>query len=173
MPVALTTSLGCLHPIAQVACITIILVGAVLVLVITLRGRRVGWQLALAWVALFALATWFGSLRYSPLRFGSARLPVLQGFEIRRPNRAPIIIASGKVVSASPGLPLVIHPQTLPVRTQCQWSASAGGALDDPRSCDTTYAAPAGAPFEILRLRLQPACGLPPAVAQIKISILP
>ncbi len=173
MPSVLGTFLSCLHPTAQLACLIIFIVGAVHVLIISLRNRRFHWPIAIAWVVLLALAAWSGSLRFSPLQFGSRRLPVLRGFEIRSVNRAPVTIGPGAVVSAAPGLPLVIHPQTIAAPLDCRWFASAGGALDDPRSCDTVYAAPNGVPSEILRLRVQPACGLPPAVAEIKISIMP
>ncbi len=173
MPSALGTCLSCLHPTAQVACLVILVAGGVHVLVISLRSKRFHWPIAIAWIGLIVLAVWFGSLRYSPLQFGSQRMPVLKAFEIGRANRAPVSIAPGEVVTAAPGLPLVIHPETIPVPMDCRWFASAGGALDDPRSCDTVYVAPDGIPFEVLRLRVQPACGLPPAVAQIKISILP
>ncbi len=173
MATTLGTFLSCLHPTAQLACLVILVVGAVHVLVISLRNRRFHWPIAAAWGTLLALTAWSGSLRYSPLQFGSERLPAVRAFVIWRPNRAPVTIAPGEVVSATAGLPLVIHPQTLSAPVDCRWFASAGGALDDPHSCDTVYAAPQGIPSETLRLRVQPACGLPPVVAQIKISILP
>ncbi len=173
MPSVLGTFLSCLHPTARLACPLVIIAGAIHVIVISLRNKRFHWPIAIAWVVLLALAAWSGSLRYSPLQFGSRRLPVLRGFEIRSFNRVPVTITPGQVVSAAPGLPLVIHPETIPVPIDCRWFASAGGALDDPRSCDTVYVAPNGVPSEILRLRVQPACGLPPAVAEFKISIMP
>ncbi len=173
MPFGLGTILSCLHPTAELGCLILFIVGAAHLSFVSLRSRRFHWPIALEWLVLLALTTWFGSLRYSPLGFGGRRLPVVRAFEIQQPNRAPITIASGAVVSAAPGLPLVIHPEMIPVPVDCRWSASAGGALDDPRSCDIAYAAPEGVSSEILRLRVQPACSLPPAVAQIKISIMP
>jgi hypothetical protein len=50
--------------------------------------------------------------------------------------------------------------------------SASGGALDDPQSCATVYVPPQ-ADYDILKVSLQPGCGLPRSVGQIKISILP
>ena len=173
MPLAVGDLLGCIHPVARLTGLALLAVGLVCVLVAAVFRRRICWPLVAACIALSLSAVWLGALRYSPLGFGTARLPLLSRFEIRRVNRVPITLASGEVVSVTAGSPVQIYPEILPGPVVCLWSASAGGALDDPRSCDTVYVAAQGVPFETLRLRLRSACGLAPAVVQIKISILP
>lgn len=165
--------MDCIHPVAQIACVALLASGAVYVLVMAALRRWPRWPAAFIWLVLLIGAIWLGSLHYSPLGFGSERLPLLGSIEVRRPNRAPVALHSGEVITVKAGSPVAIHPALLAGPVDCLWSASAGGALDDLHSCDTAYAADARAPFEVLRLRVRSACGLPPVAARIKVSILP
>jgi hypothetical protein len=161
-----------MHPAAQRLSLLLLVAGLLYLLAILRLRRRLPPLVAAAYVVLFAGVLWLGALRYSPLAFGTARLPLVSGFEIRRPNRAPVVIDAGEFISVAPAAPIVIHPVILPGPVDCAWSAS-GGALDDPQGCDVVYVAAGGVPSAMLRVRVRSACGLPPAVAQIKFSILP
>lgn len=173
MPASLGRLLACTHPAAQLAGLVGLAAAALYLLAAALLHKRHHWAIPVACLALLIGAAWLGSLRYSPLGFGSERRPLLNDFEIKRLNRAPVRVTTGAVLSVVAGSPVQIYPQILPGPVDCLWAASAGGALDDPHSCDTVYVAAAGRPSETLRVRLRSACGLEPAVAQIKISILP
>jgi hypothetical protein len=122
--------------------------------------------------ALILLTLWLGSYPFSPLGFASGRIPVLRSFVVttrtlRRDNVAP-----GATVTLASGAPAAIQPLLLPVEARCAWSSANEGSLDSLQTCETVYSPPRAA-YDILKIRIQPGCGLPPTSAQIKISILP
>ena len=124
-----------------------------------------------AQAALVLLVAWMGFYPLSPL-FSSGRIPVLQGFTVITRARGAVNVAPGAIVTLSGGRPAAIQPLTLIEDVDCAWVSTSGGALDDPQSCAIVYVPPQ-ADYDILKVSLQPGCGLPRSVGQIKISILP
>ena len=133
--------------------------------------KRAQWSL-LTFTALFLLTLFLGSYIYSPLDFSIGKDAVLQGFLVSRRGRVNEIVASGEIISLSAGAPAAISIESEFQDMECQWVSQNGAAWDDPASCDTTYVPPA-ADYDILTVRINPGCKLPPVRGQIKISILP
>ncbi|MEW6403931.1 MAG: hypothetical protein AB1649_19220 [Chloroflexota bacterium] len=125
----------------------------------------------MAHAASILLALWLGLYPTSPLGYSSGKIPILQGFQIIRASRDSFAGVS-EIISLPQGSAVGINPIMLPGGFECTWLSSAEGVLDDPASCDTAYIPP-DADFDILRLRIRSACGLPDSTAQLKISILP
>jgi hypothetical protein len=134
------------------------------------RERRFRWALGIQ-AALLMLTVWLGFYPISPF-FAGRRIPILQGFSITTRTRGTRDVAPGGVVTLSSGAPAAIRALTLVADTRCRWMSAQGGALDDPQSCATVYIPPQ-AERDILKVSLQPGCGLPRSVEQLKISILP
>lgn len=122
--------------------------------------------------ALIFLAFWLGSYPFSPLGFSAGRIPVLRGFKFTTRARLNASVAPGGIVTLISGSPAAIEPVLLTGNVKCAWTSANGGNLDNPNDCDIAYSPPQ-ADYDILKIRLQPACGLPESSAQIKISILP
>lgn len=167
--------LPCTQPLAQ----TVLLVlGGTLVLNIlaAVFWRKLWFKRSrlslLALVGLCLLILWLGSYPYSPLGFSSGKHPLLHGFLITRQGQVNQPVASGEILSLQAGSPMGIVPLSDLPNLSCHWNSLNGGAWDDPGSCETTYAAPA-ADYDILTVRIEPGCKLPPLHEQIKISILP
>ena len=135
-----------------------------------LAGGRFRW-VAGAQAALVLLVVWMGFYPLSPL-FSSGRIPVLQGFTIITRARGTANVAPGAIVTLRSGKPAAIQPLTLIDDLRCAWMSASGGALDDPQSCAIVYV-PQQREYDILKVSLQPGCGLPRSVGQIKVSILP
>ncbi len=163
----------CMHPLARAAVVFLIAVAVLQAVVVGRVRRRLSSPLFVANIMLILLAIWLGSYSLSPLGFSSGRIPLLSGFRITRQQRAPIWIASRQIVLMAPGSAMEIEPQTLPGAVNCMWASSNGGAFDDPASCDTAYAPGEGAAFDILRIAIRSECGLPPAIGEIRVSVLP
>jgi hypothetical protein len=123
-------------------------------------------------VGLCLLTLWLGSYPYSPLGFSNGNYPILRGFLITRQGRVNEPVDSGDIILLPVGSPAAITVLSDLTNLSCQWNSLNGGAWDDPGSCDTAYLAPA-ADYDILTVRIEPGCKLPPIRAQIKISILP
>ena len=120
---------------------------------------------------LICIILWLGSYQFSPL-YTNAN-PLAHGFDVTVGDREKVNIRSGEIITLGQNSTAVIVPLTLPGDPlSCTWSSQKGGALDDPGSCETIYAPPA-ADYDVLRLSVRSSCGLPNAVGQIKISILP
>ena len=136
-----------------------------------LADRRFRWALA-AQAALLLLTIWLGVYPLSPL-FSSGRIPVVQGFSVLTRTRGTVNVASEGVVTLGSGIPAAVQALTLVEgNIHCRWMSTRGGVLDDPQSCATVYVPPP-ADYDILKVSIQPGCGLPRSVEQIKISILP
>jgi hypothetical protein len=163
----------CLHPIARdiglglLAALVLLGIAALL-----LHRRALSFALG-ACLVLAALAFGLGSYRLSPLGFGSARIPLLNSFRITQALRGQREIPLRQVVTVSRGSITGIEPQLLPGPATCMWASSNGGAFDDPASCDTAYSPGEGATFDILHVSVRSACGLPPALGEIRIGVLP
>lgn len=133
-------------------------------------GKRALWLLGVE-AALLLLTVWLGFYPVSPL-FAGGRIPVLQGFNVMTRARGTVKIAPGGVVTLGSGSPAEVRALTLVTDLRCTWMSTRGGALDDPQSCVTDYVPPQSE-YDILKVSLQPGCGLPRSVGQVKISILP
>lgn len=122
-----------------------------------------------AYIVLILLVVWLGFYPVSPL-VSSGHIPILRGFTVLTNTRGAVNVASGAVVTIDSGKPAAVQVLTLVDDTRCRWMSTTGGVLDDPQSCATVYIPPQ-AEYDILKVSLQPGCGLPHSVAQIKISI--
>lgn len=120
-------------------------------------------------IALILLVVWLGFYPLSPL-VSSGHIPVLRGFTVLTKARGEVNVAPGAVVTIDSGKPAAVQALTLVTDTRCRWMSAQGGDLEDPQSCATVYIPPQ-AEYDILKVSMQPACGLPHSVAQIKISI--
>lgn len=169
----LPTLIQCLHPVARAVALAVLAAAALHVGWLLIRRKRLPVTVPVAYALLLFLAFWLGSPGVSPLGFGRGRRPLLQGFVITRAQREPVPVASGATVSLAAASPMEIEPQLLPGPVTCIWSSSNGGAFDDPTGCDTAYQPGEGAGFDFLRVRVRSACGLPPAVGLLRVSILP
>ena len=129
--------------------------------------------IVLIYSLLLLFTLWLGSYPYSPLGFSAGHIPVLQRFEVTRLGRPAISVRSGAIVTIARDSVAEITPLILPVDLTCTWMSTNGGTLEDPRSCDTAYLSPGGADYDILKLLIQPACHLPDALGEIRISVLP
>jgi hypothetical protein len=127
----------------------------------------------LIYLFLVVLILWLGSYPFSPLGFSTGHIPVVRGFIMTRFGRPALSIASGGILTMSGDSITEIKPITLPVDMTCIWVSTNGGALDDPKSCDTAYLSPGGVAYDRLKLLVQPACHLPNAHGVIRISIQP
>jgi hypothetical protein len=172
---ALPPFVPCADPTAQslglALCVVLGLsLGLLLLARAQLQGVRWRWALG-AQVALLTLTAWLGFYPLSPL-FAGGRIPVLQGFSVMTRTRGTVNVAPGGVVTLGNGSPAAVRALTLVGEVRCRWMSARGGALDDPQSCITDYVPPQ-AEYDILKVSLQPGCGLPRSVEQLKISILP
>lgn len=137
------------------------------------RRRGLRWWLG-AQAVLLVLVAWLGFYPISPL-FSSGRIPILQGFVVITQARDALELPPGATITLTNGRPAAIRALTLTRNTpfaRCYWMSTRGGTLDDPSACDTVYVPPSEE-FDILKVSLEPGCGLPRAVGQLKISILP
>ncbi len=162
----------CMHPVARDTALAL-LAALVLVAVVMLRSRRILWIPFVVCLLLIALASWLGSYRFSPLGFSSGRIQLINGFLITRPQQAQTLVSPMQTVTVATGAAIGIDPQMLPGPVTCFWSSANGGAFDDPASCDTAYSPGQGAGFDVLRVDIRSACGLPGTVSQLNISMLP
>ncbi len=135
------------------------------------RWSRLAFWVLGAQATLLLLTAWLGFYPLSPL-FRSGRIPVLQGFSVLTRARGTVIVAPGGVVTLGSGSPAAVRVLTLGADPGCRWMSTRGGALDDPQGCVTDYVPPQ-AEYDILKVSIQPGCGLPRSVGQVKISILP
>lgn len=129
-----------------------------------LAGGRSRWLLAGA-VMLVLLATWMGSY---PLE--QFRPPVLLGFQTITKTHGSVRILPGAVMTLAAGQVTALEAITS-MDAHCNWMSAQGGAFDDPQSCATVYVPPRRV-SDIVRVSIQPTCGLPSVMGQLKISIL-
>jgi len=167
--------LPCTHPLAKAILLALGITLVLNILAAIFWGKlcfKCSGLGLLTLVALCLLALWFGSYPYSPLGFFNGNDQILRGFLITRQGRVNEPVASGDILSLRADSPVGITMLSNLSNMSCQWSSLNGGVWDDPGSCDTTYLAPA-ADNDILTVRIEPGCKLPPLHGQIKISILP
>ena len=131
-----------------------------------LLGERSPWLLAGA-VTMILLTVWLGVYPLSPLFKNT-----LQGFTVITRIHGSQRIAPGDVLTMAAGAPAGLEPLTVLAPLHCHWISAQGGVFDDPQSCGTAYMPPARA-YDTLKVIIQPGCGLPNTLGQIKISILP
>lgn len=162
----------CTHPLAQAAVLTL---AVLLAFQLTRFGKILPENPALTWgltASGLLLALWLGSYPFSPLGFSTGRIPVLRGFFVTSRARPRLTVASGEVISLPAGYPAAIEPSLLTDKLECTWASLNGGSLDNPAACATVYLPPSGT-YDLLKIYLQPACGLPDTSGQLKISVLP
>lgn len=128
-------------------------------------------QLLVIHAVLIAGSLWLGLYQISPLGYSSGRIPNPDGFTITTANRS-FSAVNLDVISLQQGATVGISPAMLNGEFHCDWISANGGGLESPTGCDAVYQVP-DAGYDILRLRVRSACGLPDSIAQIKISILP
>ncbi len=131
-----------------------------------LAGGRSPWALVGAAIVVM-LAGWLGFYPVSLLFKNN-----LQGFTVITQRRGSEHIAPGAVLTLAAGQATALQPLSGVSNLRCNWMSAQGGAFDDPGSCATIYVPPQRE-SDVLKVSIQPACGLPSLVAQIKISILP
>jgi len=175
--------LACYHPLTDRILLGLIL-GLFLVLAVFAMGvarRRVGetrmsrfGPIPAAFVGVFAalvgVTLWLGSYSRSPLRF--AAQPVLRGFVVQKGQGQALRVASGDGFSISHASLAFITPLIEPGAASCLWQSRAGAMVDLPDICDIVYAPPS-ADYDVLRVRVRSACGLPDSTALLRIVILP
>jgi hypothetical protein len=169
----LPATISCIHPFAQDAMLALIAIGlahAVLLRFRTLPGGRTA---LLVYPAILLLAIWLGWYRVSPLGFSTGRIPLVQGFLVSKSQMAPALIPRRQVVSVRAETPIGIEPVLLPGPTRCIWASTTGGSFDDPNSCDTAYKSAAAAQYDVLKVHVASACGIPAVTREIRISVLP
>lgn len=118
-------------------------------------------------VILVALTLWMRT--YPMLPLGS---PLVLGFNVITPSRGSFDIAQGEILTLATGKPTALQPRTSFKNVRCNWMSARGGAFDDPSSCATVYVPPQ-AENDVVKVSIQPGCGLSNTVQQIKVSILP
>jgi hypothetical protein len=163
---------SCIHPLSQYAAIAVTAAGLAHAAVLLVIRRRRRWLALGAYPLLIVTALWLGSYQWSPLGFSSGHVPVLRGFRILQGQRSPVLVASGQTVSLASGSMIAIEPDLHVQDARCLWSSLNGAALDDPHSCATAYVAGSRA-LDVLKIRVDPACGLPHASGVLKLNILP
>lgn len=134
-----------------------------------LTGGRSPWLLGGA-VILVVLALWFGSTQ--PILKLRLRAGPLSGFEVTTQMRGNQLIHAGDILTLAAGQPAGLQARTSLQNVRCHWMSTRGGNFDDPESCATVYIPPKSE-NDIVKVSVQPGCGLPNTVGQIKISILP
>lgn len=122
-------------------------------------------------VGLILLVLWLGFYSISPLGYSAGRIPVLRGFLVISANRSSVVPNRG-LISVSQGSVVAIQPLMLAGKFHCNWMSATGGQLDLPTTCDIIYVPP-NVEYDILRFRVQTSCGLPDAIGQIKVAVLP
>jgi hypothetical protein len=163
----------CMHPMAQAAVLILVALGLIHGIMLWSRQVRGNRSILLMYPVLILLAFWLGWYRLSPLGFSSGRVPLLSGFMIVRPQRAAELIEPRAVLSMSAGGLIGLQPILLPGPARCVWSSTTGGAFDDSTGCDTAYTPGQGARYDVVKLHVVSACGVPPVSAEIRISLLP
>lgn len=134
-----------------------------------LTGGRSPWLLGGA-VILVVLALWLGSTQ--PILNLRLRATLLLGFNVTTQTHGNQLIHAGDILTLAAGQPAGLQAHTSLQNVRCHWMSTRGGNFDDPESCATVYIPPQSE-NDIVKVSVQPGCGLPNTVAQIKISILP
>jgi hypothetical protein len=163
---------SCLHPSAQnllLALFALFILGLIVSRHISPRYYKVGLIIN---ALLILLTLWAGDYRYSPLGFASEGRFVLQEFVVLTRERGEKHIAPNEIITLGRTSAAFIQPILKAENTTCNWHSLNGGQLDGQDSCSLVYIPPP-ADYDILRLSIQPGCGLPNTVEQIRISILP
>ena len=124
-----------------------------------------------AHIVVIFLAIWLGVYTISPLGYVSGRTPVLRGFVVMTAQKGITNIPLNGVITLGSSA-ASMYPITFPTDVRCTWMSVNNGALDDPHSCNTAYIPPQ-AGYDILRISIQPSCGLPNSTGQFKVNILP
>ncbi|MCC7119565.1 MAG: hypothetical protein IT310_13655 [Anaerolineales bacterium] len=163
---------SCLHPSAQ----NLLLILLVLLILGFLIRKRISPRsyklILLANALLFALTLWLGDYRYSPLTSIRGDHFTLQEFVVLTREKGEKHIAPNEIITLGSSSAAFIQPVPETETMTCHWRSLEGGQLDGEDSCALTYIPPQ-AEYDILRLNIQPGCGRPSAVEQIRISILP
>jgi len=121
---------------------------------------------------LIALTLWLGDYRYSPLKSIRGDHFTLQEFIVLTREKGEKHIAPNEIITLGSSSAAFIQPVPVTETMTCHWQSVNNGQLDGEDSCALTYV-PLRAEYDILRLNIQPGCGSPSAVEQIRISILP
>ena len=150
------------------------MLASVIHLVAIRKLKRHGYGTALLlYGALLLLTLWLGSYHVSPLGFSNGSIPLLRGFVVSQAHGTAIKIASRQPLSVGYGSIVQIQPEILAGPVDCTWLSTTGGVFDDPANCDTAFVASGAAQYDVLKVRVRSACGLPTAVGEIRVAILP
>ena len=163
----------CMHPLAQSAALAIIAALVIHLVAIRKLNRHTYGTALFLYAALLLLTLWLGSYYVSPLGFSSGRIPLLRGFLVTRSDGTALKVTSRQTISLGYGSIVEIQPDMLAGPADCTWLSATGGIFDDPANCDTAFAASGAAQYDVLKVRVRSACGLPTAVGEIKVAILP
>lgn len=155
----------CTHPIAQNFLI-ILCIAIVLHLFISTKFHIKFKIPAAIYACLLLLTLWLGIYSISPLD-----ISILRGFLVTTNYRGQFI-QPNDIISLSGDSTVLIQPDLIDMQAKCQWLSVKGAALDEPNTCDVIYNPP-NTDYDILKLNVTSACGLPASNSQIKISILP
>jgi len=165
-------ALPCTHPSAQ----SLVLALSGLLILHWIAGAkffpRSYWYFLAVDTVLILLTFWLGAYAYSPLKFSELENPVLREFVVITRESGKRHIAPDAIITLGGNSIAYIQPVLPPGNTRCMWNSLHGGALDGQDSCNVLYTPPA-AEYDILKVNIQPGCGLASSVEQIRISILP
>ncbi len=162
-----------MHPLAQSAALAII-AASVIHLAAIRKLKRHGYGTALLlYGSLLLFTLWLGSYPLSPLGFSNGRIPLLRGFVVSQAHGTTLTVASRQTLTMGYGSIVQIQPDVLAGPVDCTWSSATGGTFDDPANCDTAFAPSSSAQYDVLKVLVRSACGLPTAVGEIKVAILP
>lgn len=96
---------------------------------------------------------------------------MLRGFRVTT-NYKEHFVQPTDIISLGRDSTALIQPGLMVKQVNYQWLSVKGAALDEPHTCDVIYNPP-NTDYDILKLNVQAACGLPSSNWQVKISILP
>lgn len=119
-------------------------------------------------VVLILLVTWLGVYAISPFGYST----VLRGFVVITQQESVKVVPVDGMDTLSRSSAVTIYPLTFPTDVTCTWASANGGMFGDLHSCYTTYIPPL-VNNDILKIGVQPGCGLPASTAQFRINILP
>lgn len=122
-------------------------------------------------VVVILLVLWLGVYGISPLGYTGGYTDTLRGFVVVTRQKGITSVPLNSVITLGYNA-ANIYPVTFPSDVTCAWMSTNGGLLEDPRSCYTAYIPPK-ANYDVVRVDIQPGCGLPASTGQFKISILP
>jgi hypothetical protein len=124
------------------------------------------------YIVLILIILWLGLYPVSPLGYSTGRISALRGFVVMTNRKGITNVPLEGVITLGANAIVGVSPLTITDVVRCRWVSVNGGSLDGSNTCNIAYMAPQ-ADYDILRVSIQPGCGLPASTGQFKISILP